>query len=544
MKSGFMRPPDHIPSVLSKCYAYANSEKWRLRALFLFIAASALLIYYPSFYHIARSDQTLYLANTSRTEGPALVTRFYSYDRITHLYNDPSYDELLFRPLFLIFLGMEKWFWGNNFMPWQVTGFLLHLIVIWNLLGLLWSIQQGLFAGLLVYFYANLFIGSEMVTWQHVNAYMIYLSLILFVLKQLYHITETRSLDRKTLLKLSACLIPICFLYEVGFLFSLICFFYVKRIATPASGGTRRSRAWPLLIPPCAYVLCNLGDLLLHRTRPENFPAVVHSLSFFNAVRDFFGAIYWWFIGGLFPAQMEVQALGRTIMKAPAPGKLLEQLSIAEPIMIYLAVCAILLTAGFCVMMADRLKSSPVQKRRPFAWLVLGAMLLHIGVIVIGRISARGLPYSLSYNIYYSNFFWIFLLALVYALIDLKHSSKKRPVAFLAMALACLSITIANGVLTLQLNTARKDKCQVARSILEDIGRSARAPRPSKGPFTFGIYPKDYYFLEGIRDRRDHARGTSYFEIMYPENYDGSNPACVYEAAGNTFLKRCGQRLQ
>jgi len=176
-----------------------RKQKWKI-IIFTGIAAFNIIIYYPSLFHIPRADQWCYLADTSDYEDlSSLVTRFYSYNRV-RLFN-PG-DSILFRPIFFILLGIEKWAFGNNFIYWQLMGIILHLILVYFLLKLLLEIQSSIFAYLLVFYFSTITVNQEMIIWHHINAYILFM---IFVLGALYHI-YLHAIERQT--KKGSC--PIC----------------------------------------------------------------------------------------------------------------------------------------------------------------------------------------------------------------------------------------------------------------------------------------------------------------------------------------------
>ena len=117
----------------------------RIRRLFYFIAIVVvnLIIYWPSLFHLPRSDQWWYLLDTlGKDNFFTLVRDYYSFPRVRFFVPQ---DVLSFRPLWCSFLGLEKSLFGNNFILWQAAGIFLHLVVLWLLFCLIYK-NKGYFA--------------------------------------------------------------------------------------------------------------------------------------------------------------------------------------------------------------------------------------------------------------------------------------------------------------------------------------------------------------------------------------------------------------
>jgi len=526
-----------MPDPVVKLASRLNSPKWQTGIFFLLLVAWITPIYFPSLYHIPRSDHIVYLANTSQVEGPALVTQFYSYDRTPHLYN-LYYDAVLFRPLFLAFLGLEKWVWGDNFMLWQITGILLHLAFVWNLLRLLLTLQRSIFAFYFMLFYASLFVGSEMVIWQHVNAYMIYLNLVLIALRKLYLMTTAKRLSRNDLIILLACLFPMSFLYEAGFLVSIACFIYVTWISRKPTEGSARSYLWLLLVPPALYISTYVWDLHIHHLGASVIPTAIPGINLTSAIEHFLLAIYWWLFAGLFPLHLIIIAIQRPEFIVPPPAMFLEQLSSSGIFIKLLAYNAVALMAAVCLMVMNRVNRAFIRTRRPFVCLVGGLLFLHVALIVMGRLNGRDFLGILAHTAYYASFFWVFLIALVYSLIDFNYFTQKHRIFTLNLIICCLAITVISSRLVLHLNDLIRNNSRQQRSVLCDIRQHIQANK-TRQPFTFAVYPKGPQDIPWIH-RSDGTPGhNNYFELLYLKNYDEANPTCTYELCKTDFVRRC-----
>jgi len=147
--------------------------------LFIIVLVSInTFIYFPSFFHMTRGDDhynyLCEMANTHRLSD--LLEASYSYTRSRELLIG---DKLLFRPLFYVFLAVERWLFSYDFFYWQLTGFILHLIVQWQLFRVLNVFVFSRWSFLFVLLNSVLFMPQEMVTWHNLGGYLLFEALIL-----------------------------------------------------------------------------------------------------------------------------------------------------------------------------------------------------------------------------------------------------------------------------------------------------------------------------------------------------------------------------
>ena len=225
------------------------------------------LIYYPSLYHGPKADHNLFLTETFSFHSlKDLVTHTYSYTRTRAL--SPG-DKILFRPLFYTVLSFEKWLYEYHFLYWQLTGLILHLILIWQLTKILWSIYPGCFVFLIALNFSVLHISQEMVIWHHITPYLITLILILKALQQFIDYLDRQYTQRFRLWRIAMYLMIGSLIYEFALAADLILisFFIIYRksnqkINSKNSELFREARI--LCIPIVVYVAWSVGDYLLH----------------------------------------------------------------------------------------------------------------------------------------------------------------------------------------------------------------------------------------------------------------------------------------
>ncbi len=190
--------------------------------LFFVIIVVNLSVFYPSFFHCARSDQITYLIATAHLERLPELIASYSYPR--HGTIDAG-EDFLFRPVFYIFLAIEKWMFGLDFMRWQVTGVLLHLLLLWRLLKVLELIRPGFWPWLFVLNFSVLYLSQEMVIWHHINAYILF---AVFLLQGFYHFIkylreQAEGKEKYRRIGLTVCYLTLaCLTYEFGVVCTLV----------------------------------------------------------------------------------------------------------------------------------------------------------------------------------------------------------------------------------------------------------------------------------------------------------------------------------
>jgi hypothetical protein len=173
--------------------------------------------------------------------------------------------------------------------------------------------------------------------------------------------------------------------------------------------------------------------------------------------------------------------------------------------------------------------------------LVGGLLFLHVSLFVLGRLNGGEFFAKLCPPAYYANFFWVFLIVLIFSLIDFNYFSEHHRMLSWGLIICCLAVTVTNVRLTLELNRTIRDNFIVRRAVFADIQRSIQASRTGQ-PFTFAMTPADEQALPWIK-RADGTPGhNNYFELIYLKNYDEADPACTYEIHQTDFVRRCRDR--
>ncbi len=403
-----------------------------LRLSVLLISFLILLVYYPSFWHVTRSDQEVYFAVTEHKQGLwDLTAGCYHLNRREFF---AAGDERLFRPLLFMFLGLEKFMFGTAPMGWQIVGVLLHTAVAGCLLRLLWRLAAGWGAVLAASLFALLFVNMEMVIWPHVNGYMIFALLTLIALEQGYAYVVQGFHERWRLWVIVGVLGPACFIYETANIFIVFMFIFLIQ-----QQGQAKILRW-LWVIPLAYGAISLLDFI--RTY-HAFPSMAsgQALSLMGIVMDTAKVLGFWLFGGLFPMNLQMFFAVRNML-APMTLPLLS-------LQTWWAVSpVIVLGGGYAYALSQSSKRLGTQG----AFLLLLAMMMtaYAAIIAVGRGSQHALDDILHQNTHYFYVFWALAVVFLYGLIDI--SAMRQRWIKIVMALMAIGLIAINGTKLYQIN--------------------------------------------------------------------------------------------
>ncbi|VAX34793.1 hypothetical protein MNBD_UNCLBAC01-97 [hydrothermal vent metagenome] len=185
--------------------------------LLLLIIGINLIVYFPALKHLPRSDQFIFLIETIEKEGlRELIEHTYSYARTRHFGKG---DEKLFKPIYFVILSFEKWLYGFKFFYWQLTSLCLHILVVWQLYKILMFIHPNRLAGLLAVSFSVLHISQEMVVYDHMAPYLIFMVLLLKAVQYLGRFIQQGQMDKALFFKMLAYLSIACFIHE----YAMVC---------------------------------------------------------------------------------------------------------------------------------------------------------------------------------------------------------------------------------------------------------------------------------------------------------------------------------
>lgn len=234
------------------------------------------LVTFPALFHAPKTDHVLFLAEILDKENVKdMISHTYSYNRTREFQKG---DEQLFRPLFFLTLILEKLIFGYDYFFWQLTGLILHLLVVWQLFKLLSSLKPGFLAFLSSLFFSVLTVSQSMVIWHHVHGYLLGILFCLCALNTLieYIRSDQTKHSRLWLISLYLTLAILC--YEMLVILCLLFIFvlFVNDLLTQrAPTQTRpslltrpRKKALVkhILFPVVFYTILYCLDLVIHGT--------------------------------------------------------------------------------------------------------------------------------------------------------------------------------------------------------------------------------------------------------------------------------------
>jgi len=227
---------------------------------FLCVILINIVVFYPSFYHVARSDQLSYLNETASFNTlNDLINYSFSYTR-TRFFNKG--DEIYFRPLLYIGISVERYFFKYHFMYWQMVGLLLHLVVAGFLIKLLNKIRPDKGAPVLfALFFSLLYLSADMVIWHHVNMYMLCFIFILASLLDLIPFIQKNTRSNQSLWPIVFYLTLASLLNEFGLVASALIMVVLFYYRTPKTGI--KNHPFLLAIPIIVYFYLSILDYTL-----------------------------------------------------------------------------------------------------------------------------------------------------------------------------------------------------------------------------------------------------------------------------------------
>ncbi|MGI0016514.1 MAG: hypothetical protein ACREBU_24090, partial [Nitrososphaera sp.] len=330
-------------------------------------------------------------------------------------------DQIAFRPFFFLIIASEKWFFGYNFMYWQIVSFLLHLAVMWWLLKLLQEIDQNLFGVFLCLLCSVLFISMEMVIWHHLHGYQVFSVLALAALYNFYVYLREGKQKLWRIWTITASLLVAAFSYEMGMLLSIIFALYLASSywgKQPQNDDSTKSKRWAavaLLLPCIVYVIVSASDFVVRgTTAPEGY-AIWNKLDVGTTARNALYTEALWFLGGILPLGLHAIPQERIIMR---PLEVLPWDDASKMSQLVLSgMVGVALITIYTLVLVKGVTKAFLQERWVFIFLLLTIVAAYTLMIVIGRINMRGLI-TLTYSVYYSYVFWIFFVVLIYTTIN------------------------------------------------------------------------------------------------------------------------------
>jgi len=464
--------------------------KNKLLVPFLGIVLINVAVFWPSFFNVARGDQVVYLAETAREKDS--LTDTLSLNRTRQTYTGG--DQMLYRPGLYFILAVEKWLFGYNFLCYQVAGFFLHLLVLWNMLRLFDLIRPSRFAVFFVLFFSVLYISHELVVWHHLSAYLLALSFILAALGHFIQSLRSGPAGRQHLGPMAA------FLFLGGLIFEfciVLCFvlaaafFFYKRFFTRVRTLLLFQEWGYFFWPAAGYFILSFVDYMarLGFVKPA---MVVESFSLGSFLYNAWLAVLMIACSLLFPQFTRIAPEERAQLTSFQLSDIISKFwhyTIPEMLNILVLILLIIVILYAAVQFFSKRQrlSVPIPAQDPVLAFIGGVIFLAGVIYIILAIRIRGAGY-LSNGLYHFYVIFLFLVTAGYCLFFYL----KRILIDESRVLQCF-ISLAAGLLIF-LNALQCYRAGEARNSLAPWGkyiyqldRFVRVHDPDPG-FSFDIF--------------------------------------------------------
>jgi len=464
-------------------------------------------VYFPALYLFPRADTFMYTGSVAGKEGFfELVFGQYSLNR-NMLFN--AGDSFLFRPIYYAWLGFEKWLSGYNFFYWHLLGFGLHLLLMWFVLKLFYSIRGDVFSIFGALFCSTLFIGMDAVVWEIVTPYLWGFVFLFCALNAIYEQKPGLSPNKHKIVWATFFLTVGTFAYELIIPFGMIFSFYLWLCLGKSKSNEKfyttepeRQTPWLWIVLPCLAPLIYLSvDYLDSFFNPYD-SGVIHVLGNENLSRTLPHAFIltgWYLFAGLFPYLYDVIAGERLIALVP---KFLQELP--DVLQINAGINAITITMAVVIVGMIWILLRPGRDRikrwlqRPdwnwrfslFAFMLLGML---VAGLVFGRMNQRGIGYMLSCG-HYPYFFWLYFVLFLISLVPAQKGSQQVSSYLIRWSFGglCVLLIGLNAARVYDMNLKNQSKSFPVGRVMQSLDRFVQSKKMEPG-FSFKIIKTSAY---------------------------------------------------
>lgn len=500
-----------------------NLKKHSQPICFILLAILTTMVYWPSLSHAPRADHIIYLAETAqRTTWWQTAVAPYDLNR-TSLYS-PG-DEKLFRPLFYFIIGNERFFFGYNFLYWQLCALLTHLLVIWQLSRLLTRIHPGFSAWFLSAFFSLMCMNVEMVTWHHITGYLVFVSLLLAACDAIFTLLILKKTTPQSLITAWVSLCLASFIFELGVLASLLCALAFR--LQPDRSLKKFSAA--LFAIPALYAFLNGLSLFTRRISVETLLQISLNATkpLWQIIITPFEFIGWWLTSALFPSAFHLRIGPRTVIAKEHSLALLENSSD------WSLWCALLLCVLSLALLFKSLNRLVLRERSFFLFILLG-----IPVIFAFQASVRSLTTdtwdALRINLYYIYLFWPFFILASFSMIDFNAIARYKWYPLMRATILALLLLLAchNALQTFYINLLRAHKDAPVIHMISTIDSliQNKGNEPDCSFFIPDNFPGNHV-RENIPQRGKTETVTkSAAELLFPRHFTRESPKYLLPA--------------
>lgn len=468
-----------------------NSSATDRMPWYLLIATSAAtaLAYLPSLFHVARSDLIIFLANTAGVNGwGKLISYSYAINRNPQLIM--ANEQVVFRPLYLVFWATEKYFFGMHFVWWQLTGIIVHLILVWRLYRLLMLISPGIPAAIATGIFSLLFSNIEGIIWT--PGFILQCILMVIALEACLSRHLKQRSTARALWLYAVSLTTACFIYEFSLALSFVFFFF---FLTRKKEPNRAAWLTASLAPCVIYFTASIGHLILSGYSPLALMKPSH-YDLFKTAADFLFSIKWFFLLGTILFPIDLTPIDRLCVTCNFTlwSWQFNQISFLRlPGLLFLGCTFILPTWSFF----KRASLPEPAIKREARLLSITYLLMYILTLTITRVHTSTFNIYAS-HLYYAYIFWLFWTIFCFTSIDLNIVLNTKPKLIIrALLTAILLAFVTNNVISIfQANRLIAKAFEKRRILIEYVDNFVKAHR-EEPDFSFkmqGDCPGNYRF--------------------------------------------------
>lgn len=446
-----------------------TNNKYFLLYLVLIVLVNVFVLS-PSLHHNARGDHIYYLVETSGMNSFWSILKYsYAYTRTRFF---ATGDKILFRPLFYAFLSVERYLFGCNFIYWQITGVLLHIIVLLQLYRITKFFGHKFLFLLIALNFSVQLISQEMIIWHHINGYMIFSVLFLEAFYNLIAYMKDATCRQLNLLLVAIYLTMACFIFEFGIICNLVFTGVVLYWTRKENSGQNNfaDNAKLLLIvllPSIIYTFFNVTDYI-GKTGSQAIGRDFGIFDFAKTGQHFLNIVYIYVRSNVLVFFTDLEPLGRVAMM-PMTWVSVKKKFILSPVLssinIILALLGIVIAVKFISeILRDRKKQFVgVLEDNKVLCVALAVSFslafLYLFLLTAARPSLGDVKYAYItnalYHFYNVSLFASIALYLLYVLLYENIFKKNRNIVLLIIMALCISIFL-NGYKSYEFNSIMK----------------------------------------------------------------------------------------
>lgn len=373
-----------------------DNRKWLYLAAIL---AIALVVYWPSFSHLLRSETYVFFLNTHEYSS--------AFQYLNYQMEYMPGDSLLFRPLLYGTLGLEKMLFSSNYTLWHIGAFIAHSLAIVSLFRLLWLIRPSVLATLFALLFGTMYVSINAILYVQVAPYSLFIALTLTGLYYLYKGSPVVAI---------VCMFIASFFYEIGILFLILIGIYLWL-------NKSKSALWTVPATTTYLAMFLVQKINIGLINPElpSLSSIIHAPYLAGT----------WITQALIPVAFNVNPTP-TLATQPV---WFESIMIL-PILILNIIAIAVVTFS---LWQKKLEGDSPTIRKNFKLLIGTMLIVFLLTVTIFRAESRGVSYILDTNIN-ANMFLAWLILLTYTFLNFKSFGKKQ------IILASLALLFLIGV--------------------------------------------------------------------------------------------------